>query len=149
MSKVSGFWEGATSFHVLADKLDEAADETDPAIDDAVETSAFAVRRKARRLVSVQSGRLKRSIQVRRLRDAHYMVGSDLDYAEWVEKGRGPVVAKNADALKFTIDGQTVFRQRVGPAAPRPFMRPALQLESEDLPDHIKDEIERVMGDVF
>lgn len=43
-------------------------------------------------------------------------------YASFVENGRGPVEAKNAEFLRFVIDGVVFYRKRVGPAAPRPFM---------------------------
>jgi hypothetical protein len=37
-----------------------------------------------------------------------------------VDLGRGPVVAKNAKALRITLpDGRVIFRKSVGPAAPR------------------------------
>lgn len=32
--------------------------------------------------------------------------------------GRGPIVAKNAHALRFNIGGQTIFRKSVGPYKP-------------------------------
>jgi hypothetical protein len=46
-------------------------------------------------------------------------------YVRWVEFGRGPVHAIRAKALRFRLDGVVVFRQSVGPARPRPFMRQA------------------------
>ena len=38
-------------------------------------------------------------------------------YARIVNDGRGPVVAQRAKALRFEIDGEVLFRKRVGPAA--------------------------------
>lgn len=48
--------------------------------------------------------------------------------ANWVEHGRGPVVARPGHKLRFQIKGAGpyLYRQRVGPAAPRPFMRPSV-----------------------
>lgn len=49
-----------------------------------------------------------------------------------VDLGRGPVVAKNAKALRFvTPGGQVLFRKSVGPAAPRDIRKTAIsQMES-------------------
>jgi DNA invertase Pin-like site-specific DNA recombinase len=46
-------------------------------------------------------------------------------YATFVEFGRGAITAQNKKALKFVVNGKTVFAKSVGPAKPRPFMRPA------------------------
>ena len=48
--------------------------------------------------------------------------------ARWVEEGRGPVVARPGSRLRFQIKGAGpyLFRQRVGPARPRPFIRPSV-----------------------
>lgn len=52
--------------------------------------------------------------------------GTNVPYAKHVEFGRGPVVARGR-ALAFTPKGGgLIFRKRVGPAAPRPFMRPTV-----------------------
>lgn len=43
-------------------------------------------------------------------------VGLDLraiSYAKWALEGRGPVVAKYKKALRFVIDGKTIFAKRV------------------------------------
>ena len=46
------------------------------------------------------------------------------DHGKYLEKGRGPVTAKNAQALRFMIKGQVFFRKSVGPAKARPFVEP-------------------------
>lgn len=51
--------------------------------------------------------------------------GTAVPYAKYVEFGRGPVVARGR-ALRFTVGGKTVYAKRVGPAAPRPFMKPTV-----------------------
>lgn len=45
-----------------------------------------------------------------------------------VEFGRGPVRARSGGSLKFQIKGRGpyLYRKSVGPAAPRPFMRPSV-----------------------
>lgn len=53
--------------------------------------------------------------------------GTAVPYAKYVENGRGPVVARGR-ALRFRPKGSGgyIFRKRVGPARPRPFMRPTV-----------------------
>lgn len=48
--------------------------------------------------------------------------------AQWVEFGRGPVFARQGGYLRFQIKGSGpyLYRKSVGPAAPRPFMRPSV-----------------------
>lgn len=43
-------------------------------------------------------------------------------YSMPVHQGRGPVTAKNAQALRFVIGGQQFFRKSVGPAKPNPYL---------------------------
>lgn len=46
--------------------------------------------------------------------------------AKWVEYGRGPVTARPGGKLAFTTkDGRYVITKSVGPAAPRPFLKPS------------------------
>ena len=57
------------------------------------------------------------------------MYGPSSKYpADWVEHGRGPVRARDGGYLKFQIKkrGPIIFAKEVGPAAPRPFMRPSV-----------------------
>lgn len=52
--------------------------------------------------------------------------GNAVPYAQAVDEGRGPVVAKNAKALAFVPKGGTglIFRKSVKAAAAQPFMEP-------------------------
>lgn len=82
---------------------------------------------------SVVTGNLLRDI---RSLGAHWegdtiviMYGPSSKYpATWVESGRGPVRAREGGYLKFQIKrrGPFIFAKEVGPAAPRPFMRPSV-----------------------
>ena len=48
--------------------------------------------------------------------------------AIWVEYGRGPVTARRGGVLRFTTkDGRYVVTKSVGPAKPRPFLKPSSQ----------------------
>lgn len=48
-------------------------------------------------------------------------------HADWVNNGRGPIVAKNAKALRFEIDGEIIFRKSVGPAPAQHFAERGLE----------------------
>lgn len=53
-------------------------------------------------------------------------------YPQYIEKGRGPVYPKHTKALRFTINGKTVFAKSVGPAKARPFVHPTwVELRTE------------------
>lgn len=56
---------------------------------------------------------------------AHARSPEGFFYPPVVEFGRGPVHAIRAKVLRFRIDGKTLFRPRVGPAAPKPYLMPA------------------------
>lgn len=67
-------------------------------------------------------------------------------YVRWVEFGRGPVHAIRAKALRFRLDGVIVFRQSVGPARPRPFMRPAGRFARFVLRDQLGRKLNQLSG---
>lgn len=94
----------------------------------ALTLSALKVEAEAKRLVPRVTGRLQSSIghQVEGVGAMVARIGTSVEYAPFVEFGRGPIVATNAKALRFKIGGRWIFRHSVGPAAARPFLRPAL-----------------------
>jgi hypothetical protein len=52
--------------------------------------------------------------------------GNATPYAKHVEFGRRGFSAGPGKMLRFTINGQTLYRKSVGPAAARPFIRPSV-----------------------
>lgn len=48
-------------------------------------------------------------------------IGTDLEYASYVNDGRGSITAVGK-ALHFYVGGEEVFVKSVGPAAPRPYV---------------------------
>jgi hypothetical protein len=63
-----------------------------------------------------------------------YVVGTGVQYAIYVEFGRGAITPTDADALRFRgSDGDVIFRQRVGPQDPQPFVRPAVAEAASNL----------------
>ena len=62
----------------------------------------------------VDTGRLRGSIVIEEI-DNGFIIGTNVEYAEDVELGTPPhlIVPKNKKALKFEINGETVFATRV------------------------------------
>lgn len=75
------------------------------------------------------SGRLMSSITAEKQNDFTYLVGTRITeiYPMSVEYGRREVYPKRAKALAFYLDGELVFRKKVGRAEPRPFVAPAYE----------------------
>ena len=76
-------------------------------------------------------------------------VGASIFYAKFVEYGRGPVRPVRAKVLHW--DG--VFTKYAGPAAPRPFIRPAAATIAGEIPELYQDaftageEIDALLGE--
>jgi hypothetical protein len=87
-------------------------------------------RDRANALLKHQSGKLGKSARIS-TRASGSAVNTVVEWtavhAQWVEFGRGPVVAKRAKYLHFFIDGQEFFRKRVGPAKAQKFTERGLQ----------------------
>ena len=69
-----------------------------------------------------QTGNLRRSIQKKS--ELHFYF--PLDYTSYVENGRPAIQAAPGKALKFVINGKTLFRKSVKEAKPRPFIANAV-----------------------
>lgn len=149
MTDIDGFEEAAAKFRLLEEDLEDAASGIDRALDRGTEAAAQEVLDDAKDRVPVRTGKLKSKLEIRKQSSGNYLIGTDLPRGYYVEFGRGPVVAKNADALKFTINGQTLYRQSVGPAAPQPYLRPALVRNRDTLADKISGAINRLFERVF
>lgn len=80
-----------------------------------------------------------------------------------LEKGRGPIYPKlrvtpntqhigylgkhiGAAALKFVIGGKVIFRRRVGPAKPRPYVEPTRRAMQTMFPRIMQQEISKAIG---
>lgn len=63
-----------------------------------------------------RTGRLAESIIVESA-ELERRIGPTVEYAKYVERGRGPVYPKTARALRIELEtGETIFRKRAGPA---------------------------------
>jgi hypothetical protein len=64
---------------------------------------------------------------------ASYTISNVTPYLRYVLNGRGPVEASSGKMLRFVINGQVIFRKRVGPAAPNPFADRAAQMMAPEI----------------
>jgi HK97 gp10 family phage protein len=80
-----------------------------------LEESAKMVFDEVKNHAPVKTGRLRESISLIKVSDLHYVVGSPLEYAVFVERGTRPHIIrpKRARALRFVVGGETVFAARV------------------------------------
>lgn len=92
----------------------DAKEELMKDIKDKIRPIIFDTHREIMMNTPVITGRLRQSIVVEETDDG-FIIGSNLDYAEYVELGVAPHVIKpvNKKALKFQIGGKTVFAKSV------------------------------------
>jgi len=95
---------------------------------------------------SIVTGGLINSIMVDETSDKEYYIGTFLDYAYYVEYGRGPVVPVTAKVLHFEIDGEDIFTHYSGPAEPRPFVAPAFEKTESEAISVIEEAINNVIN---
>jgi len=113
---------GADDFRELADGLQQLADAAadvearlDRALGRALTRTALQVERSAKDRAPVDTGTLRASIRTLDPAQLQKVVGTNVEYAPDVEFGTGPHVIEpdDAEALRFTIDGEEVFAARV------------------------------------
>lgn len=75
--------------------------------------------------VSRTKGKLAQSFYTYKEGDTQ-VIDNKKDYAQYVEKGRGPITAVSAKALRFVINGEVLFRKSVGPMKAQPFVKDSL-----------------------
>jgi HK97 gp10 family phage protein len=158
MTTFDGFDDLADALREIEEAVEDAQQLIDPALDSAVEDTAKAIERSAKKNLkrhgAIDTGNLRGSIGYGRVDVAHFRVGTPVEYAPHVEYGTAAHVieADNADYLRFPgKGGNPVYRKSVQhPGTPaQPYLRPALQDHQSTLAENIEDEIERVFETVF
>ena len=104
--------------HALARDSQAAAASVRDEMGRAMTRSVLLLERATKANTPVRTGTLRRSI-THQATPTEGVVGTNVPYAKYVEEGRGPVVPIRAKVLVFTVNGQTVFARRVGPAKGR------------------------------
>lgn len=98
---------------------------------------------------SINTGSLLASIDIIEETDKSVVVGSELEYAGWIEYGRGPVDPINAKMLHW-IDkttGKDVFARHANATEPRPFLEPAVISKTKDFPGIIATRQQEVIDE--
>lgn len=106
----------------LADAL---VDFRDLAVDDLSETSKAYQKNALSDLNAIRSQNLLHSINVMDKSTGFARIGTDVEYAQYVNEGRGPVVPIHAKALHYFHNGMEIFSKRSGPADPKPYFENA------------------------
>ena len=96
---------------------------------------------------NINSGTLLSSIRILEEGPNYIIVGSDIDYAEYIEYGRGPVRPKNPDGWLHLIDKQTgkdVFRKFAKATEPMPFLEPAVITNTSKFQDIVAENVAQI-----
>lgn len=143
-------WDGAGPGGLEA-KLEAFESALDARLYEAMKKLGLRIEASAKRRVPVDSGRLRSSIsnEVERRGESQIVlfVGSNVEYSETVEYGRGAISASGDGVLHFTIEGEEIFVKSVGPADARPFLRPAIQEHRDTAEDLIEEAVEDAADD--
>jgi hypothetical protein len=109
--------------HGLEQKLQQKSSQLQSKIRQMQRLMLTDAQREVQREAPRKTGRLKGAVQ--------YSMGSNVGqifvnkgmapYVDWVIDGRKGFCVKNKKALRFVIQGKTIFRKCVGPAKPNPF----------------------------
>lgn len=152
-NSISGFADFAEELRDFRDDIGEAKDNLPRGVDLATKWTAESVFSDSQRDVPVDTGELKNSGHVYQRRGGEWVVEYRADHARPVEEGADPHVieAKDADALRFTSNGEVFYRVRVrhpGQAA-QPYLKPAVDNHRFALAENIAVEVQRTFERAF
>lgn len=160
-TEFDGFDDLGAMLFELRDNFEDAERLIQPTLDQAVATTSARVERTATIRAPVDTGTLQNSIGYSRVESAHYLVGTNVEYAPHVEYGTDPhvIAPNNGDVLAFEVernafglDDETIVTsepvQHPGTPA-QPFLRPALREHRSDLVEDIEDAIRELFREVF
>lgn len=136
----------------LANDLQRAAQNADQSVMDVLVSMGDEVASIMREEVPVASGRLRDAIRVKVEGDRVVIGPEGVDYAVYVEYGTEPhdIRPKNAKALKFEINGRTVFATVVHHPGtePNPFAQRSAQRVLDRIVERVGDKgVEMILGD--
>jgi len=131
--------------------LSSLISEMDGTLSDALQTLGDSIVSEARSNLqtntNINSGTLLSSIRILDEGQNYIVVGTDLDYAEYIEYGRGPVRPLNEDGWLHWIDkrtGKDVFAKFAKATEPSPFLEPAVITHTSKFQDVVIENIAKI-----
>jgi HK97 gp10 family phage protein len=144
-------WDGDDPYD-LADQLERLGEVLVEELDAAARDIGLKIEAGAKRRAPVDTGTLRGSIASDTAQTGPHEVtvyaGSNTEYAAIVELGRGPIEAKGDGYLRFEVDGEVLYRKRVGPAAPKPYLRPAVEAAKPYIRERVDEAVENTIDRV-
>jgi hypothetical protein len=123
---------------------------TDDSLNDALQKVGDSIVAEARSNLqnntNINSGTLLSSIRILDEGKNFIVIGTDLDYAEYIEYGRGPVIPINGEWLHW-IDKQTgkdVFAKFAKAVEPMPFLEPAVISNTSKFQDIVAENVAQI-----
>lgn len=148
-----GFDDLADALNTFRANVEEAEDRLEPVIDQGVQKTAARVEGSAKQRAPVDTGNLRASIGFQRIEPGRYVVGTPVEYGEYVEKGTSAhTITADGDFLVFEgEDGGTVAVKSVEHPGtePNPFLRPAMLEHRSDLAADIEEAIAELLDEIF
>ena len=111
---------------------------------EAMQKSVFLVEAAVKARTPRVTGRLFSSINGRLVTPTEGSIKTNVNYARYVESGRGPITAKPGKTLRFKYNGRTIYRKSVGPAAGRFMFREGLAASMEGIKAFFHEAARRV-----
>lgn len=152
-SEMEGPSSLASQLRDHADRHRQLADTIPQIMDRGVERTAREAFGGSQEYVPVDEGDLKRSGELRRLGTARFEIRYTEDYAVAVERGHSgyTVTPTDAEALRFEVDGVTVFAQKaeIPPRDGVWYLKRAVEEYRDDHPRNIGAEYRRVLDRIF
>ena len=115
------------------------------------ETIVAEARSNLQNNTNIDSGTLLSSIRILEEGDNFIIIGTDVDYAGYIEYGRGPVRPLKEGGWLHWIDkssGKDVFAKFANATEPSPFMEPAVVQHTMDFPDIYVTKVEKTISQV-
>ena len=112
------------------------------------ETIVSEARSNLQNNTNINSGTLLSSIMILEEGDDYIIVGTNEEYAGYIEYGRGPIKPLDPDGWLHWIDkdtGKDVFAKFAKATEPMPFMEPAVIQHTRDFPEVYVQAWEEVM----
>ena len=126
------------SIGYLSDLIANTDEHLNDALHEVGESIVAEARSNLQNNTNINSGHLLSTIRILEEGPNYIIIGTDVDYAGYIEYGRGPVRPLNPDGWLHWIDKQTgkdVFAKFAKATEPMPFLEPAVISESSKFSD--------------